>query len=252
MVFERDYWEGVMAPAAKHSHKEQEQLILDAAVECIQETSLLDFTMSAISKAAGMSMGSIYKHVQCKEDIIFALATRGYRHQSAIFSKVLALPLTTPEKFIGLTLLCPKKTKLYDFDSHLESFATNELIIKRTSAHWAQHMISAHENCESIFSQCMHQAVTSGELNFDGNIDEMIEEINLSCWALHMGFQQVERVIQVHQIAEETDSLQDAVPLDAVIIKSVTRLLNSYDWQKPLDSDGVLKVANLLQQHSLR
>lgn len=241
-----------MAPAPKYSPKEQEQLILDAAVDCIEQTSVMDFTMSAISKAAGMSMGSIYKHVQCKEDIIFALATRVYRHQSAIFSQVLNLPITTPEKIIGLTLLNPRKIKLYEFDSHLESFATNELVIKRTSQRWTDHMINAHENCEAIFSQCMHQAVANGELSFEGELDSMIEEINLSCWAMHVGFQHVERVIQVRQIAEQTDSLQEAVALDATIIKSTMRLLNSYDWQHPLSDDGVLNVANLLAQHSLR
>ena len=61
-----------MAPAPKYSPQEQEEIILNAAAECISQTSVLDFTMSAVSKAAKLSMGSIYKHVQCKEDIIFA------------------------------------------------------------------------------------------------------------------------------------------------------------------------------------
>ena len=78
----------LMAPAPKYSPQEQEEIILNAAAECIAETSLLDFTMSSISKAAKLSMGSIYKHVQCKEDIIFALATSVFQFQSNIFSQI--------------------------------------------------------------------------------------------------------------------------------------------------------------------
>lgn len=241
-----------MAPAPKYSPQEQEQLILDAAVNCIEQTSLMDFTMSAIAKAAGISMGSIYKHVQCKEDIIFALATRVYCHRQGVFAQVLALPITTPEKIIAITLLNPAKIKLYEFDSHLDSFATNELVISRTSPRWTEHMLTSHEKCEHAFYQCMHKAVTSGELTFEGDVEQMIEEINLGSWALTVGYQHVDRVVQIRQIAEGTDSLQEPVAIDSPIVNSLKRLINSYDWQQPLDIDGVAKVAKLLTKYSLR
>ena len=78
-----------MAPAPKHSPQEQEDLILEAAAQCIEETSLLDFTMSAISKKAGLSMGSIYKHIQSKEDVLVALGWRSLANLSEAFEKVL-------------------------------------------------------------------------------------------------------------------------------------------------------------------
>ena len=36
-----------MAPTPKHSPDEQEQIILNAAVTCIEQSSILDFTMVA-------------------------------------------------------------------------------------------------------------------------------------------------------------------------------------------------------------
>jgi AcrR family transcriptional regulator len=57
-----------MVPAPKFSPQQQEEKILTAAAQCIAETSLMDFTMSSIAKRAGLSMGSIYKHIQTKED----------------------------------------------------------------------------------------------------------------------------------------------------------------------------------------
>jgi len=241
-----------MAPAPKYSPQEQEEIILNAAAECICETSLLDFTMSSVSRAAGLSMGSIYKHVQCKEDIIFALATRVFRYHSNIFKKIMAMPLTTPEKIAAIALLNPDKIQVYSFDRHLESSVANELVISRVSSLWTERMLKAHEDCEQVFNKCMHQAAYSGELTLNGNTEDMIEEINLGCWALLMGYQYVERVVQIRHITEGTDSLTEPLALDAPAIRSMQRLLNSYQWQIPLDGDGIAKAASLLAEHQLR
>jgi len=241
-----------MAPAPKYSLQEQENIILDAAAQCIELTSLIDFTMSAVAKAAGMSMGSIYKHVKCKEDIIFALAIRVYRHQSSVFEKVMAQELTTPEKLIGITLLNPQKTQVYAFDAHLEAIVTNELVVKLTSPLWRERMIDAHRHCEELFYHCMSQAAHSGELSGVGDIEPLIEEINLGGWALTVGYQSVLRVVQIREIAQGDAKLYEPVAVDAPIIRIFTRLFNSYQWQKPLDAAGIERTAQLLIQHNLR
>ncbi|MBL4631151.1 MAG: TetR/AcrR family transcriptional regulator [Paraglaciecola sp.] len=241
-----------MAPAPKFSPREQEKIILDSAAKCITESSLLDFTMSSISKEAGLSMGSVYKLVQCKEDIIVALATRFFRHQSAIFKQVLEMPVTTPEKIIAITLLNPSKVQVYPFDAYLESFAANELVISRASEFWTDRMVKAGEECEEIFNKCMHDASLLGELMLSGDLTEMIGEINLGCWALVVGHQHVQRVVQIRNISDGTDSLQEPVDTDSHIVVCLQRLLNSYQWQTPLNSNGIEKVAHMLIEQGLR
>jgi len=241
-----------MAPAPKYSLQQQEDMILNAAATCIEQTSLIDFTMSAISKEAGMSMGSIYKHVQCKEDIIFALAIRVYQHQSSVFEQVIALDLTTPERMIGITLLNPLKTQVYSFDVHLDAFVTNELVVKRTSPQWRERMMAAHKNCEQLFYHCMSQAAHSSELSSAGDIELLIEEINLAGWALTVGYQNVSRVVQIREIAHGDAKLYEPVSVNAPIVRIFTRLFNSYQWQTPLDSAGINKTANLLVELGLR
>lgn len=73
--------------------QEQEALILKAAVKCIEASSLLDFTMSAISKEAEISMGSVYKHIKSKEDVLVALGYYSQIHFMELVNKVMALPL---------------------------------------------------------------------------------------------------------------------------------------------------------------
>lgn len=242
----------MMVSVSKNSPKEQEVVILNAAIECIENSSLLDFTMSSIAKTAGLSMGSIYKHVQCKEDIIFALANRLYCHLCIVFKQVLVLDLTTPEKIIAITLLSPQKTELYSFSSHLESFAANELVIKKASQMWTERMLVASNECEQVFYTCMHNAALSGELVIDGDVEQTIEEINLGCWALTVGYQQVERVIRVGRISDGTHSLKEPIPINSHNVNSLMRLLNSYQWQTPINEAGVEKVAHKLTECGLR
>lgn len=241
-----------MAPAPKYSPKEQEEIILNAAAECIEQSSLLDFTMSAISKAACLSMGSIYKHVQCKEDIIFALAMRMFKQQSNIFHQIMAMPLTTPEKIIAIALIDPVKTQVYSFDRHLEFHAANELVISKASAAWTERMLAANAECEQLFNKNMHQAAFSGELTLNGNTEQIIEEINLGCWALMMGHKYVDRVIQIQGISEGTDTLQQSLATNALAVKSLQRLLNAYHWQTPLDDAGISKASEQLIAAKLR
>lgn len=241
-----------MAPAPNYTPQEQEELILKSAVDCINDTSLLAFTMSAISKKSELSMGSIYKHVQCKEDIIIALATKVFSHRCKVFQQVLAMPLSTPEKIIAIALLNPLKIKKFSFDNHLESFSVNELVIRKASPVWTERMIRSHENCENIFNLCMQTAITSGELAQQENINCIAGEINLGSWALIVGYQYVDRVMQVRNIAEGTDTLTEPVSTHSPIIQNMLRLLSTYTWHQPLDQAGIEKTANLLIQNNLR
>jgi len=62
-----------MPPAPKHSPQEQEDMILCAAAKCVQQTSLLDFTMSAIAKEAGVSNGTLFNNFATKQALFDAV-----------------------------------------------------------------------------------------------------------------------------------------------------------------------------------
>ena len=241
-----------MVPAPKFSHQEQEEMILNAAADCIWETSILDFTMSAVSKAAGLSMGSIYKHVQCKEDIILALGMRSFARETEIFEQVLSLPINTPEKIIGVSLLSKEKTQVYPFDSQLEAMATNEAVIKRASPYWTERLIRASESCQAMFNKWMHKAAFSGELKLNGKTDAHIEEFCLGTWALTVGFNQVETIKQIQQVSDGEDTLKQGPALDSPMVTNLHRLINTYDWQEPLTTAGVEKVSDMLVELDLR
>ena len=254
MSFERIYYSRrlIMVPAPKFSPQEQEELILDAAADCIWESSVLDFTMSAVSKAAGLSMGSVYKHVQSKEDIIIALSMRSFARQGEVFKEVLSLSLPTPEKIAGISLLSDEKVQVYPFDNELKSLAHNQAVLKRASPYWIERMFRACSDCELLFNKSMHKAAFNGELKLNGNTEQSIEEINLGCWAMMAGFDEVHAVTQVQSISEGTDNLSKGVETDSAMMQCLKRFVNSYQWREPLTDEGIVRVSEKLKELGFR
>lgn len=241
-----------MAPAPKFSPEKQQEMILDAAIECIQASSITDFTMAKVAKLAGLSMGSVYKFVQTKEDLILALAYQSFTHASKIFDQVLNLPFAAHEKILAVSLVSPKALQLFDFCYELQSYATNEAVIKRASAMWTTKMIEASNQCEQIFKLTLTDGINAGELKAVPNLAEVIEEIIISGWAMTVGFEQVQRVRQTQQIVDGTASLLEPLPLNHPIIRSTLRLLNSYPWQTPLNQASLEKIDAELKKLNLR
>lgn len=241
-----------MCPAPKFSPEEQQEKIIDAAIACISETSITDFTMAKIANLAGLSMGSIYKFFQSKEDIVVALAYRSFQHISGLFDQVLTLPLSTPEKIIAVCLISPEKMQCFPFCYELESYATNDAVIQKASPVWTQKMIDASTHCEQAFNATLTKGISSGELTEDLNLDEFIEEIIVSTWAMSVGYEQVQRVQQSRQIIEGTSSVMEPLKLDDPLIRSMVRLVNSYPWQHLLNTESLQRTEAELIKLNLR
>ena len=240
-----------MAPAAKFSPQEQEELILNAAEKSIENSSLLDFTMSAIAKNAGLSMGSVYKHVQSKEDVLIALATKMYVNELNYYQKVLALPLTLPEKTIAINLIDRSKVQLYSFEGRLDTLLSSAALLKRGSPRWIDRMIDNSRKIEQAFQQLFMAAADSGE--FISGV-EAVEEIGIVLWSLCAGYFQLVRQHQSWLQGDTTPYSDElaAIATDAIHIRGLKRMLNAYDWQQPLTEDGILKACKLLEDISFR
>lgn len=242
-----------MSPAPTCSHQEQEDRILDAAATCIENSSLLDFTMSAISKESGFSMGSIYKHIQTKEDVLVALAYRVYCNLFDVFSAIDSLPLTTPQRLVAAKLFCKEKVCLYEFDGHLENLVNSKAVLQRASAHWLEKMIRMDKSIEDLFTTIIRNGCNSGELIVELECQEsLVEEINVGLWSLCVGFNQV--VVQLdarNAIGEGTD-LSLMVGPGSPIIKNVQRLVNSYPWKEPVTDFDIQMICDVLEARGLR
>lgn len=238
-----------MCPAPRFSPQQQEDLVLQAAEQCIEDSSILGFTMSAISKQAGISMGSVYKHVQTKEDVLVALATRMNEQVFPIWNSVLEFPASLPERLVALVLMTPEKMNPYSFGEHLEKLISSEALLQRASKYWVNRLLKAEQRFDPAIRAQVQQAIASGELKTS---EQDAEVMTLSMWALQVGFSHVNYQLQKCQWAEGEPSELYPLPVDHPLIQSTKRLLNTYSWQKPLDDAAIVRMSELLDAKGLR
>lgn len=242
-----------MTPAPKHTPKELERLVLDAAIESIEESSLLDFTMSDIAKRAGLSMGSIYKHVQSKEDVLVAIGTRMMANQHRVFGEVLALPLTTPERLIAVSLLPPAKTHVYSFGVHLELLIGNDAVLRRASSRWVDKLVELDRELDGVFHRVMESAAESGEFLVEPEARQAaIDALCVGLWSMSVGFTQVAHQRHARDQNDLPGTLPFPLPMDHVLIRSLHHLINAYPWAQPLAVDGIKKTIAVLEAEGHR
>ena len=234
-----------MSPAPKACPAEQEEKVLRAAAACISDASLMDFTMSAIAKLAGMSMGSIYKHIHSKEDVLLALATRTHENLKRCFSDIYSQPISSPEHLISLSLIDYNKVDPYPFSRHLEMLTSNQVILERASPAWRTRLDNSADELTQVCESGIQAAITGEQLIPGENETETANQLMLAIWSLNVGSIQVS--LQTTDFSQ-TDSR--ALPFPKAIndphILNMIRLINSFEWRSPLTQEGVERAATVL------
>ena len=245
-----------MAPAPRFSVEEEQQLVLDSAAACIADSSIMGFTIGAIAKTAGLSVGSIYKHVQSKEDILVALATRLYQHTLQVYSAVLSADLSDPERIISLNLLDPNKTRLYPFDEHLNTLVASEAILSKASQNWLFQLRQAASAMDELFSRFFQNALDSGHLvlESESEVDEQqqLQQLSMGLWSMCAGFQHIAMQRHVRGSSEIEAELTFPLHANDYPIVCTQRLLNSYSWTAPLCREGIERACSSLTAMGLR
>lgn len=241
-----------MCAAKRQTSQEQETTVFDAAIKCIEETSLLNFTMAAIAKEANLSIGSVYKHVQSKEDVLLAVAVRMMKHQREVFSKTTSLPLTTPERLIGNMFLSPHKLNLYSFGVHLEMLICNEVVLERASSLWRERLMYGEREISEVFASPIYQAFDSGELMLDRKDFKQVMDVSIGLWSLFAGFVQVSYQKKARGLEGTADEVPPPMDPDHILVKGAQHLINTLPWEKPLDDQGIEKACGLVAECGYR
>lgn len=242
-----------MAPAPKFSAEEQEHLVLSSAAKCIEASSMLDFTMAAISKEAGLSMGTIYKHIQSKEDVLVALGYQSQLHFKAMVLQVFQLPLPVVAKIVGVQLVDTQRVSPYSFWPQLDTLLANPVILQRASRTWVEKFIQLDTEVESVFQHQIQHACETGELKLPkADWEPTVNEILTSVWSICVGHTQVTMQRGARQILEGELTIPTCRAPDSTIIHSVQRLMNTYPWKPKLTESLIAKTCTLLEESGLR
>ena len=84
---------------------ERERAILGAARQTVIDEGLVALRMPGLAKAAGVSVGTLYRHFPSREDVIAALATQSLILRHRKLNLVLARFRKAPERAIAIPML---------------------------------------------------------------------------------------------------------------------------------------------------
>lgn len=236
-----------MCPAAVHTLKEQQRIVLDAATRLIQRTSLLDFTMGGLAKEAALSVGSIYKHMQTKEDVLIALNAEALEQRHKVYKKTFSLPLSTPERLMAASLFDYDLVNRTPFDEQLAMFCFNDAVLRRGSERWVSVMVERRFANIALFEQLMRDAIDAGELRHEGGPQPLLDRLYSGLWLLNVGHRTLASQTRGHD-----RSLSLLIERDSPIVGNLTLLINAFDWVDPLDEDGIDRAFEALEKNNLR
>ena len=192
-------------------------------------------------------MGSVYKQVQSKEDLLIALAVEMFEHERQVFRKIMEQPLSTPEILIAFNLVDYHKVWHYSFSDELNTLVSSDSIIKRASPLWLQRMIDVSNALGDEFYNLIGQAVDSGEVDSEGrDREQLITEIEVGGWALCHGYMQSVLRHYTRNAQGPEAPLPFPLTVDDHLVRNTQRLLNTYQWRSPLTDDGIKKAAQKL------
>lgn len=238
-----------MTATAASVYEDREATILQAAAKCIEATSLLDFTMSAISTEAGLSMGTIYKHIQSKEDVLLALGRNSQLHFQGLARKVMAMPLPIAARLVAVQMIDDEHASPYSFGSELTTLLANEAILRRASPGWLDKYIAADIAVDDFFSEQIEKACEDGELSLDNTLKStQVDELSRATWALCIGHLQVVRQRSVRALAARPTRLER----DSTIVRTLQRLLNTYPLSTSLTDELIAETCKMLADAGLR
>lgn len=241
-------------PAPKFTIAEQEQLILQAAAECIEESSLTDFKMSAIAKSAGLSMGSVYKHIQSKEDVLVALAVKVEEGAYSIISEILALPYSLPAKMVAINLVSPDVMYSHSFGSQLIHLLNNEDILAKASEKWLVKFFKSSDKFGDKFYSEVDKAIATGELQCsEDEKEELTEDLLMSHWAINIGFPEaIYHKYSAAKLVGEEAEMPYPLALNHSIIRCTTRLMNTFPWRKKVDMQELELLDQIITSRGLK
>src|SRR5262249_40311344 len=140
---------------------------------------------------AGLSIGSIYKHMQSKEDVLIALNAEALKHRHGIYLRTFALALSTPEKLMAASLFDYKLVNRTSFDDQLSLFVFNDAILNRGSERWVSVLHEWRMANKKLFEDLMKSAIASSELRHDGDPQPVLDRLYTGLWLLQAGHRDI-------------------------------------------------------------
>ena len=183
-----------MARTKKEEHSVREARILKNSRELVLGEGFLGLKMARVAQVSDISVGTLYTHFPCKEDLILVLAGESWRGRCRVQQNLTAHPnLQDDERLIAAIF----SDFLFSLE-HPELFAAEQLALTRSiwdgaSLRRQNEMVEVHKGIVTAVTAIAHLAISGATFqpgrNGDdpANLDLLAANLNQGVWTLMAG-----------------------------------------------------------------
>lgn len=204
---------------------QREAHFVDVALGLVAEQGFMNMSMAQLARASEYATGTLYKHFDCKEDLLLAMTARGSAARAEMMGRVAAWDAPSRHRMMAIgysDLLFVTHNPVH---FRLEQLATTEDIWMRASACRRQALLAAGGPCAGHVQSIVDDAVAAGDLQLRTHERH---NIAMGLWTMSMG---------THTLVH-AGGLLDYHDIDApygLLARNYTLYLNALGWQPLID-----------------
>lgn len=209
----------------RQKREDRELEIIVRARELIEENGFFSMKMSDLAEHSGLSMGTLYSHFSCKEDLLIVLAIQAaeLRYQ-CLQNEVWGR--TPIERFIVSALVCMRFSFENQALCEAALLAKSPSIWKRATAPMHERLRAAERKLGEIFPGAMLQDLAGKSEN--SLAPSSLESCNIGAWSLSLGMD----VISFSSYAHENSPASQHAVWERLFKENLIRFLKGCGWKE--------------------
>ncbi len=210
----------------------REQLILEHAIDLIEEIGFFSMKMSDLAKRAKLSVGTLYSHYPCKEDLLIALSIQFSELHMQWFKESQQYGDTPAERLIAACLIDLNYTHENTALSELTHLSMAPSIWQRASPLLADRLHRFFREAWAMFSGMVQEAAP--EFGRESFSDQETRSINIGSWSMAVGIDVLTFSSFVESDTANFAQNEDGQDIWATIfIENVARHMAGWGWTEP-------------------
>lgn len=213
------------AQRRQREFEQREQHFVAVALDLAAETGFMSMSMAELAKRSEYATGTLYKHFDCKEDLLMAMTAVGSAKRAELMGRVAAWDAPSRERMMAIgysDLLFVTHNPVH---FRLEQLATTEDVWMRASEPRRTALLASGAPCADSVRQIVDEAVKAGDLTLTAH---RTEDVTMGLWTMSMG---------THTLVH-AGGLLDYHDINApygLLARNYTLFLNALGWQPLID-----------------
>ncbi|TKB53042.1 TetR/AcrR family transcriptional regulator [Ferrimonas aestuarii] len=217
--------------------RQRDQALLKLGEALVKEQGLVSFRFSELAPRAGCSAGTLYKHFNCKEDLLVAIFAKHIELLTERQPELISAELSHAERLLALHLYGALAMKHSCWSLGFNALAGVDGIIERVSDYRLQEMQMFIEQTHSTSKRVMESARIESELTIT---DAEVQVAHLTLVACQRG--------AMTMIGNPLMGTRLNIDDSQTLYQSLSMVISSLNWKHPLTTDSQQRIFSLVEQ----